>query len=206
MNARNRYVSDLRRQRMERTRERILDGLVDTLARGVAELSMPAVARAAGVSVPTLYRHFPTKGALVDALGPYIAGKLGLNSASLPHSPEDLVAMVRDFYVHASGLDAGLQALAASELGRSLRRPALPDRFQMIENALAPVTHRLSETDRIHLRDAVVLLTSSAMMRACKDYLDLSGEQAADRITWAVLTLCGAAGTIATAETNENEA
>jgi hypothetical protein len=68
------------------------------------------------------------------------------------------------------------------------------------------VTHRLSETDRIHLRDAVVLLTSSAMMRACKDYLDLSGEQAADRITWAVLTLCGAAGTIAKAETNENEA
>jgi AcrR family transcriptional regulator len=206
MNTRSRYVSRVRRERMAETRNRILDGLVDTLAKGVAELSIPAVARAAGVSVPTVYRHFATKSALVDALGPHIAGKLGFGTSDLPHSPQELVALVRDFYRRAGGLDKGLQVLAASELGRSLRQPALPYRLKMIEDALAPATRGLDEADRTRLRDVVVLLTSSAMMRACQDYLGLSGDEAADRVTWAVLALCRAAGTDAAPGPQEMDA
>ena len=55
------YRSELRAQQADETRARILDATVRVMARGLASLSIPAVAREAGVSVPTVYRHFATK-------------------------------------------------------------------------------------------------------------------------------------------------
>ena len=52
------------------TRERILDATLEVLARsGPRKLSLSAVAAAAGVSRPTLYRWFPSKKKLLDAFG-----------------------------------------------------------------------------------------------------------------------------------------
>jgi AcrR family transcriptional regulator len=54
------------------TRERILDATLEVLARsGPRKLSLSAVAAAAGVSRPTLYRWFPSKKGLLDAFGRY---------------------------------------------------------------------------------------------------------------------------------------
>ena len=52
------------------TRERILDATLGVLARsGPRKLTLSAVATAAGVSRPTLYRCFPSKKKLLDAFG-----------------------------------------------------------------------------------------------------------------------------------------
>ena len=51
-----------------RNRERILVAAREVFAREGLEVSMPDVARAAGVGVGTLYRHFPAKEDLVRAL------------------------------------------------------------------------------------------------------------------------------------------
>src|SRR5580765_1099044 len=56
----------------DETRVRILDACVTILARGVAELSIPAVARESGVSVPTVYRNFPDKKTLLDQTGEHL--------------------------------------------------------------------------------------------------------------------------------------
>ena len=54
------------------TRERVLDATLQVLARsGPRKLSLSAVAAAAKVSRPTLYRWFPSKKALLDAFGRY---------------------------------------------------------------------------------------------------------------------------------------
>jgi AcrR family transcriptional regulator len=53
-------------------RERILEATLEVLARsGPRKLSLSAVATAAGVSRPTLYRWFPSKKALLEAFGRY---------------------------------------------------------------------------------------------------------------------------------------
>src|SRR4051812_18651170 len=53
---------------MAETRGRILDAVNALLAEEhPAKLSIPAVARRARVSPATIYRHFPTKEALLDA-------------------------------------------------------------------------------------------------------------------------------------------
>jgi AcrR family transcriptional regulator len=56
------------------TRARILDACAALLARG--ELTVPAVARAANVSVPTVYRHFSDKQALVRATARHVRARV----------------------------------------------------------------------------------------------------------------------------------
>ncbi len=199
MNKKKLYQSQLRQEQMKRTREQILEGLIKTMASGIAELSIPADAHEAGVSIPTVYRYFRTKRDLIEALGGYLGEKIGANATQLPRSPEELAAAVREMFVRSEGLDEVIRAASVSELGKEFRKDAMPVRMKIIEDALAPVATRFNETDWIRLRNIVLVLSSSAMIRAFIDYLDLSGEEAADTVTWAILTL-------AQANTQANEA
>jgi AcrR family transcriptional regulator len=189
MNKKKLYQSQLRQEQMKRTRELILEGLIKTMASGIAELSIPAVAHEAGVSIPTVYRYFRTKRDLIEALGGYLGEKIGANATQLPRSPEELAAAVREMFVRSEGLDEVIRAASVSELGKEFRKDTLPARKKIIEDALAPVATRFNETDWIRLRNIVLVLSSSAMIRAFIDYLDLSGAEAADTVTWAILTL-----------------
>ncbi|WP_399082747.1 TetR/AcrR family transcriptional regulator [Streptomyces sp. BBFR2] len=51
-----------------RNRERLLDAARDAFATTPDHVRLDAIARAAGVGIGTLYRHFPTREALVEAL------------------------------------------------------------------------------------------------------------------------------------------
>lgn len=186
------YHSRLREEQTKQTRERILEGLIKAMANGIADLSIPAVAREAGVSVPTVYRYFRTKRELVEALGGYLMEKkMGINTSTvqLPRSPEELAEAVKAIFLMVERQDETVLAASASELSFEMRREALPQRLRMIEQALAPVADQFNEADRIRLRNVVLILSSSAMVKAFKDYLDMSGEEAADNVAWAILTL-----------------
>ena len=51
-----------------RNRERVLEAAKAVFSDGGAEASLEAVARSAGVGIGTLYRHFPTREALFEAV------------------------------------------------------------------------------------------------------------------------------------------
>ena len=59
-----------RRQRADalRNRERVLEAAKTVFSAGGADASLEAVARNAGVGIGTLYRHFPTREALFEAV------------------------------------------------------------------------------------------------------------------------------------------
>jgi len=198
MNEKSTSKPRLRQEHARQTRELILEGLVRTMARGIATLSIPAVAREAGVSIPTVYRYFRTKRELIEALGGYLLEKSGIKIAQLPRSPQELALSVREVFLRLEGLDETMRAASVSELGKELRKEGIPMRLKVIENALAPVAAQFNETDWRHLCNIVLVLTSSAMVRVFKDYLDLAGGEAADTVTWAILTLARA-----TSQTNE---
>jgi AcrR family transcriptional regulator len=50
-----------------RNREKLLDAALDTFAEAGTNASLEAIAKRAGVGIGTLYRHFPTRDALVEA-------------------------------------------------------------------------------------------------------------------------------------------
>src|ERR1700688_5061838 len=51
-----------------RNRERVLEAAKGVFSAGGADASLEAVAKRAGVGIGTLYRHFPTREALFEAV------------------------------------------------------------------------------------------------------------------------------------------
>ena len=179
------YASPLRDEQAEVTRKRILDALVRTMGKGVAGLSVPAVAAEAGVSVPTVYRHFRTKADLVAALAPYLSGKTGL--MEFPEiAGDDLGAVARELYRRNEAMDAEVRAAMASELGQEVRRRTMPGRVSLIRKNVAERIPGLSAEALDRLTRVLLILMSSATMRAYKDYLGMNAMDAAEDIAWTV--------------------
>jgi AcrR family transcriptional regulator len=189
MKERKTYRSQLRQEHTERTRDLIMEGLIRTMANGAVTWSIPDVAREAGVSVPTVYRYFRTKQDLVQGLGDYVVRKAGLAAMKPPQSPQELVSLVRQMYINSEGLSDAFRMASVSELASEVRKESIPLRLRMTEEALTPVLSLFDEQDRVRLVRMVLLLTSPAMIRAFKEYLDLSGTEAAETVGWAILTL-----------------
>ena len=63
-------AKNLRKPRVDaqRNRERVLEAAKSVFAAGGSDGSLEAVARRAGVGIGTLYRHFPTREALYEAV------------------------------------------------------------------------------------------------------------------------------------------
>jgi AcrR family transcriptional regulator len=177
------YASPLRDEQVEVTRKRILDALVRTMGRGVAGLSVPAVAKEAGVSVPTVYRHFRTKADLVEALAPYLARKTGL--MEIPDAGRlDLRAVTRELYRRNEAMDAEVRAAMASELGREVRRRTMPERLTLIRKYMAERVPGVAGAKLDRLTRVAMILMSSATMRAYKDYLGTNAMDAAEDVAW----------------------
>lgn len=97
MNVRS-YDSPLRERQARETRTSILDALTSLLAdRAVDEVTTKQLARAAGVSERTVYRHFPDRIALVEGLTERFAEATEPMPA-VPERLEDLSRLVVELY------------------------------------------------------------------------------------------------------------
>ncbi|WP_157507509.1 TetR/AcrR family transcriptional regulator [Ktedonobacter racemifer] len=204
MNERKTPPSRLRQEHMEHTRDLILEGLIRTMANGAVTWSIPDVARESGVSVPTIYRYFRTKQELVEGLGAYVVRKAGFTDLLPPHSPQELIAMVRQMYLRAADMSEAMKMASLSELAQEIRKESIPLRLKMIETALAPVLPFFAEHERIYLVRMVLLLSSSALIRALDQYLGLTGAEAADTISWAFWALTRAGSADASTSSKED--
>jgi len=183
------YESRLRTEQSEATRERILEALIRTMANGVATLSVPDVAREAGVSIPTVYRHFGTKAGLLAALGPYVMAKAGLLPTEAPRTVDEIDESILEVFRHLEAMDGTLRAAMASRLGNEIRQAAMPMRRGLHREVLQRSAPDVSSDELERLTDLSVALLSSGAFRVYRDFLGLSVEEAADRTAWALRTL-----------------
>ena len=106
----------------KRNRERLVASAKDVLSAGGAEASLEAVARHAGVGIATLYRHFPTREALFEAVYRREVDQLvelAAELAALPEPSDALRHWLRaavGFVATKKGLGLAL-ALAAQATG-----------------------------------------------------------------------------------------
>ena len=187
------YTSPVRDEQVQRTRERILDGALATFARGVAELSVPAIAAEAGVSRPTVYRHFGSKRGLLAALPAHVNRKSGLMPETPPADLGEVARAARMVYRRYRELDPTLRAAMASEVGGTMRRETIPRRLGMFREAIRASAPDLDAATLDRLARLMLLLFSSAMVRAFDDYLGRTGNAAADDVAWAVDVLVAGA-------------
>ena len=99
-----------------RNREAIVEAARALMAREGLDAQMADISRAAGVGVGTVYRHFPTKEALIEALARYRFERLA-EWATEALAEEEPWASFERFIRRAAELQAGDMAL--SEVMRS---------------------------------------------------------------------------------------
>lgn len=187
------YRSDLRVQQAEETRARILDAAIREMADGIATLSMPAIARAARVSVPTIYRHFATKRDLLAAVYPYAMRRSGLDELEFPRSLDEIRDVVRAYAGQLDTFDDLARAAMASPAAAEVRELSMPRRVSMTQRLVASIDPTLDKADRDRIARLLMVLLSSSSLRMWRDHLGSSVEQAADDVDWVVRAVIAAA-------------
>jgi AcrR family transcriptional regulator len=183
------YSSDLRGQQAEATRARILEALVRAMGNGVAGLSVPAVAREAGVSIPTIYRHFGSKQGLLEALSPYVVAKAGLMPDSPPETFSEFEPTMRQLFRNLADMDLTLRAAMATDLGQQVRVAMMPTRLGVIREVMHRFAPDVPEAERERLANVALILGSTPAFHAYKDYLGLGPDASAKLVSWAIGTL-----------------
>ena len=163
------------------------------MATGVASLSVPAVAREAGVSVPTVYRHFGTKAELVAELFPHAARRAGLDGIPDPSTVGDVRSFVRAVSERLDALDDVSRAAFASPIADKVRHATMPSRIERVRTIGKSVEPPLAKADLDRITRILVILISSSSLRTWRDHLGASPEQAADDIDWILRAAIAAA-------------
>ena len=187
------YRSELRAQQAEETRARILEATGRVMADGIASVSIPGIAREAGVSVPTVYRHFATKTELLAALYPHLLRRSGLDDLVPPRSLDELKDGVRRLFERTDSFDDLARAAMASPASAEVRRLSMPRRLGLVREFAETVAPGLAEADRDRIARLVVILTASSSVRMWREQLGSSVDEAADDLDWIVRAALAAA-------------
>jgi AcrR family transcriptional regulator len=186
---RRRYSSPTRTAQKEATRQRILNAIADHLASGTFDsLSMEDIARTASVSPATLYRYFPSRPALLDALADdTLFQRLG--DLPYPRTPHEIAPIMAQSFVAFDADPAFVRTYFSTDLGRTARTRGRKRRIQAIQAALQPLTERLPESERVAAEAVIAYLASIQAWVTMQDEFSLTGAQVGEAVTWAIDTL-----------------
>jgi AcrR family transcriptional regulator len=184
-------AGSLRERQAAVVRDEILDALARRLDREDPEdIAMPQVAADAGISLRTLYRYFPTREDMFEAVGDHVVARLGL-----PREIRDADDIVRVF-TESARLGAQspelVRAMLWTRLGRRARSSHRRRRVDSISAALAEVTSHLPAAEARRRAGAVVYLASLPAWLTVSEECELSAEDAQRGVAWAIETLIAA--------------
>jgi AcrR family transcriptional regulator len=177
----------LRDEHLTATRDRIARAAMRVLTgEHPTAFSVPAVAEEAGVSVRTVYRHFPTKEALADA-----AANAGSERASRLFPPGSRqVANVGEWlppsWVELWENRELIEVQHRTPAGRALRRARMHERRAPVRDALVAAGVALRDDDLDRLTDLVVVLVGSAPLLDLAGVLDQEPDDAGRLVAFAL--------------------
>jgi len=182
------YRSPLREEQAENTRGRIIDAMASLAEENdFPDISTAAIAQRAGVSQPTVFHYFPTKGALFRALADrqfrYVVEGLA------PRTPEELVEAIRTVYRRSHRIEPLVRWTLANPIASSTPRPHRSDRMRLLQTALKETLDGLPDEEAQRLERVALLLSSPTASLYWQDYLGLSPDESADVAGWALLAL-----------------
>jgi AcrR family transcriptional regulator len=184
MKGKRSYDSPLRRAQAAGTRDRILEAVSELVAAGaIGELTVPAVAARAGVTVRTVYRHFPTRADMVDAMQKWALQRMG--ALTWPKDVEELLAFPVPLF-EAFDRNRPLVEAQLGAAGIAVRREGKQRRVELLRDTLAEILARCpAETQRAALGVIKQLLSASAW-QALREDVGLDGTQAGRAVAWAI--------------------
>jgi AcrR family transcriptional regulator len=165
-------------------RERVLDGVAALLAAG-DDLTFAKVAKTANVPERTVYRHFPTREALLAAVFDWANRRIGFQG-ELPSDGDTAIELVRRVFPGFHEIAPVIRELLASPQGLLAR---LSDNDKRRRAAVAAIRHEAPGLDRTSTRRVaatVQLLTTAATWQTLRDYWDMDGNEAAETVALAI--------------------
>ncbi len=178
------YSQTLREEQAKATRKRILEGMLEGSRK--KEITIPELARLTKVSVPTIYRYFPTREALLTATLEHLEAQ-ARNDSQTEAAP-DINAYpewIRTFFHARFRVSEQLGVWENHALTWELRKTVtIPRRRAYMRQLIEAWNPDLREPHRTWLEDILVVLVSSAVVSAFKNYVGADAESGADRLTW----------------------
>jgi AcrR family transcriptional regulator len=180
------YDNAFRREQAERTRERILEAMIDQLGQGRQDFSAADVAAAAGVSQRTVYQYFPDREAQIDAVTAALEERLAHKVAG-PRSLDDVPAfaerLIRLGVSHVREMRVQVAGALASEV-RARRRRARDRAVALAVGAQCddPKAVRLAAA-------AINVSTSAEISLGLIDRFGIEGEDLIRTHAWIIRTL-----------------
>jgi AcrR family transcriptional regulator len=145
------------------------------------------------VSVPTIYRHFGTKRALLAAVYPHVMRRAGLDQVVIPRSMDELREGLRAYFEQTDSLGALDRAAMASPASAEVRRLSMPRRLAAFRQVADSIEPKPSEVNRDRIARLLVILTASSALRLWRDQLGSSVDEAADDVDWVLRAIASAA-------------
>jgi len=181
----------LQEARAALVRDRVLEGVAEVLAAG-DDLTFARVAVAAGVPERTVYRHFPTRQALLMAVYGWV-NQRGGDGLERPTTASEAGELVRRAFPTFDEVAPVVRELLVAREGLPAR---LADNDRRQRAALDLVRHHVRKADPTtarRLAAVVQLLTSAAAWQSMRDYWQFDGAEAAEASALAIDLLLSAA-------------
>jgi len=188
--SRRSYNSNLRRQHQATTRKRIIEAVAAIIAEGrILSFSVQEIADHSGVSYASVYRHFPTRESLLEALyeaGAVIIGQ-GLTPTSL--SPDDISSAVAKMMATFEQDPTLLQAVTTALAANNIQPPSRRERDQKYRQMVTQNAPHLNP-DAVKKAAAIIChLYSSLTWATLRQRFGLSAEESTEALTWALQSL-----------------
>ena len=177
-------MATLRDAQTRLLRERVLDAVCDLIQAG-EDVTFTKVAAAAEVPERTVYRHFPNRQALINALFAHVNQRIGFDG-QLPTTPVEMTAMVQQVFTGFDSVAPVIDELLSSPEGRRARLEAIEHRRAAALAVVAAARPDLDDDSTRNVAAVVQVLGSAAVWRALRDFWDLDGSQAAMAVTTAI--------------------
>lgn len=181
------YTSPLRHHQKEDTRDRILQAVAEIINEGkILAFSIKEVADRAGVSYGSVYRHFPTRESLLEALYEKASEMMAETSSGSLQSIEEIPRMARETVGIFEEQGKIVQAFTIALLANNIQPSSRKERDQRIEQL---VLERHPELDQIRAREMSAVIShlySSLTWTTLKGRFGLNGTEAANALNWAL--------------------
>jgi AcrR family transcriptional regulator len=190
MNGAAPYVSPLRREQAEQTRSRIVDAAVDLMAGGAEGLTMQEVAKAAGVALRTVFRHFPTRETLLDAIWRVLQDRMGETSDL--ETMDDLTGFVPELFRRYGAMEDEIRGAMFAQTFVSSRQRLGSERARRVRRAVAAQFTGGDDRSRAMAASAAYTLTVPLVSIVLKEAFGISSTEAGRASAWAIRALAAA--------------
>ena len=183
--------ASLRDRQTATTRAEILDVAFEMLTRHPNDaFSHEAIAKKAGMGARTVYRHFPSRAELLQALWERLRGTTGIR---FPTDEEEVVPFIRDVFQQFEDHQALVRAVLNSSVGTEVRKTGATRGRADLTKCLAKVLDGLPPRRQAQMVAVFLTVYSGNFWQTLRDRGGLSGPDAQEAAVWSVEALLAAA-------------